>query len=412
LETRQLFLETMKFSKGIRTVKWEFGYWGQTVKNWYKQGLPLKNLPFLDTQITTPSSSIFKAIWPHSVKDEFNFPNGIAIVGGGLYWPTQGFLLDTDIRDYFNLNECQVLVDINNIFCPQFDPKILYEDERIINFQDIDGVKKQFLKKESVIPTSIVWPIKDWKSWLSLKEERLNLYNIKKRFPENWNDLLNKYKRRKYPLVLGGYPCGFFGTVSQLMGYENLFYAYHDEPELIKDINNTFTDLWIAIWTEIISQIEIDAVHIWEDVSFGRGSMISSFIFKEFMSPYYKRLTDFLKSNGINIILVDTDGDCRELIPLFLEAGITGLYPFEETNGMNIFNIRKNYPKLQICGGIPKAQILFGEKRIDEILKPLTWMLKQGGYIPFYDHLVAPQVSWQNFKYYRERLNKIIDCTI
>jgi uroporphyrinogen decarboxylase len=36
-------------------------------------------------------------------------------------------------------------------------------------------------------------------------------------------------------------------------------------------------------------------------------------------------------------------------------------------------------------------------------------MLQQGGYIPYVDHFVPPDVSWDNFLYYRQQLNNLID---
>jgi hypothetical protein len=137
--------------------------------------------------------------------------------------------------------------------------------------------------------------------------------------------------------------------------------------------------------------------------------MISPATFKEFVSPYYKKLTGFLKSKGVNIIFVDTDGQCDELIPLFIEAGVTGLYPMEVSCGMDVVKARKRYPELQLMGGIPKSDIALGRKRIDEFLEPVEWLLKQGGYMPYGDHFVPPEVSWENFKYYRQKLNDIID---
>jgi len=38
------------------------------------------------------------------------------------------------------------------------------------------------------------------------------------------------------------------------------------------------------------------------------------------MLPYLKRFTDFLKGAGVKVILLDTDGDCFDIIPLFLRA--------------------------------------------------------------------------------------------
>lgn len=57
MNLRERFLEVMSFSPGVRTLRWEFGYWGETVKNWYESGLPPKAYPKLPTEVTTPTSS-------------------------------------------------------------------------------------------------------------------------------------------------------------------------------------------------------------------------------------------------------------------------------------------------------------------------------------------------------------------
>lgn len=415
MDSRELFLKVMNFEKCNRTLKWEYAYWGSTIKNWYKQGLPEKNYPKIPTTISTSATSLYTTAWTHNWKKsgaskntKIEIGDGLAI-WGNVYRPSQGFPIDIDVGDYFNFDKSVILIDIEQLFYPHFEIKILDEDSSKFTYVDLDGVKRVFQKKESTIPTAIDWPIKDWESWNKIKEERFRLDNIMHRFPNNWDNLVMKYKDRDYPLALGGYPIGIFGTLAHLIGYKNLFYYYYDEPDLLKDILNTFTNVWIAIWEEVMSRVEIDCVHIWEDVSTGTASMISPCIFKEFMTPYYKKLTNFLKAKGVNIILLDTDGDCSELIPLFLDAGITGLWPMEVSAGMDVLATRKKYPKLQIMGGIPKLNIALGNKQIDKFLEPVEWLLKQGGYIPFGDHSIPPQVPWKYFRYYREKLNHIID---
>jgi len=138
--------------------------------------------------------------------------------------------------------------------------------------------------------------------------------------------------------------------------------------------------------------------------------MISPAIFREFMLPHYQRMCSFLKSKGVKVILVDTDGDCTELVPLFLEAGITGLYPMETSTGMDIRAIRKKYPKLQMLGGISKYAVAQGRGSIDTSLAAVEGLLRCGGYIPYIDHSVPPSVSWEDFVYYRNRLNSLIDA--
>jgi uroporphyrinogen decarboxylase len=407
MNPRERFHAIMDFDPGVRSLKWEFGYWGKALNNWYEKGLPMERYPVVDKKITTPTSSLYSTAW--TCEGTERLPDGIAVMAGGLYWPTQGFPLDHDVRVHFGMDPTQQLVDVNLHFCPMFNIEVFSEDHEKFTYRDVDGVKRVFLKQEATIPTSLEWPIKDRKSWEKLKVERLRMDNIGERFPGNWPDLLKEYKNRDYPLAVGGYPHGFFGTLAHLIGYENLFIWYCMEPDLIHDILETFTSLWLAIFEEVIAQVEIDHWQIWEDISFGKGSMIPLGMVREFMLPYLRRIGDFLKAHGVKIILLDTDGDCNDLIPLFMEAGVTGMYPFETHCGMDIVKVREKYPTLQILGGIPKSEIQLGRKRIGEILEPVDRVLKTRGYIPFGDHFIPPEVDYGNFEYYRDRLNELID---
>jgi uroporphyrinogen decarboxylase len=407
MNTRERLLKVLAFEPGVHSLKWEFGYWGETVDNWYAEGLPKLAYPTVEGVTTTPTASLYAPAWLSLGKGRL--PKGIAVVAGGLYWPTQSFPQDHDVRDFFGMGACQQLVDVNLLFDPAFEVQLLRENDEVFEYIDLDGVQRRFLKTEGTIPNAMKWPIVDRKSWEKVKDERLNLKNITTRFPADWEARVREYKERDYPLALGGYPHGFFGTLSHLIGYENLFVWYHDEPQLVHDILNTFTEIWIAVYSEVLARTTVDHWQIWEDVSYGRGPMISLAMVREYMLPYIKRVGDFLKARGVQHVLLDTDGDCNSLIPLFMQAGVTGMYPFEVHCGMDIVKVRKQYPTLQIMGGIPKSEIVKGRTRIDEILEPVEVVLKTGGYVPFADHFVPPDVSFEDFSYYRRRLNEIID---
>ncbi len=407
MNLRERFCEVMRFNRGVHSLKWEFGYWGETVKNWYAQGLPEVNPPYPDPTITTPPSSLYATAWTCQGLDYI--ANGTGIVGGGLYWPTQGFSMDSDVRRACGMDGFQRLVDVNMLFEPMFDIKVIEETEKHFFYQDLDGAKRMFLKGAETIPTTMEWPIKNKADWERLKKERLRLDDISGRFPANWESLVEEYNKRDYPLAIGGYPFGLFGTPSHILGYDQLFMLYCEDPPLVHDIMNTFTELFIRVCEEVLGQVEVDHIHFWEDISFGKGPMVSLDIVREYMLPYYKRIVAFLKEHGVDIILLDTDGDCNKLIPLYVEAGITGMYPFETHCGMDIVKVRKEYPELQIFGGVPKAGIAQGRASIDRILEPVEQVLQTGGFIPFGDHFIPPDVGWEEFKYYRERLNRIID---
>jgi len=423
MNSRERFLEVMNFNPDVRACKWEFGYWGGTIKRWYEEGLPEKNYPAIATKPATIHSTVFTTAWAHEWRKTRNLfemtygerqrkielPDGIAVWGGALYWPSQGFPLDLDVANYFGMDKSTALVQVEQLLYPMFEPKILDENEKYLNYVDIDGITRRFQKEEGVIPTSMSWPIEDWDSWNEAKHERLRLDNISDRFPAHWPELVEAYNNRDYPLALGGFPLGFFGTLVHFMGYMNLFYYYYDHPDLIHDILQHLTNLWLAIWEEVLSYVEVDVIHIWEDISATKDSMVGPATVKEFMVPYYKQVTDFAKGRGIKNILVDTDGNCERLIPLFLEGGVTGLYPMEVSAGMDVVKARQEYPQLQMMGGVPKSDIALGRRRIDEFLEDVDFLLAQGGYIPFGDHLIPPEVPWKEFMYYREKLNRLID---
>ena len=58
------------------------------------------------------------------------------------------------------------------------------------------------------------------------------------------------------------------------------------------------TTLWLAIWEETLSYVEVDVIHIWEDISAAKDSMVGAATVKEFMVPYYQQVSDFAKGKG------------------------------------------------------------------------------------------------------------------
>jgi uroporphyrinogen decarboxylase len=193
------------------------------------------------------------------------------------------------------------------------------------------------------------------------------------------------------------------------MGVEELLTKYYDDPEMMKDINNHLADFWIALFDGVLKEVDVDTVFIWEDMCYKGGPLISPAMFREFILPGYKKLTDFLKDYGVTLVQVDSDGDIWKLISLWIEGGVTVLYPFEVAAGMDVVEVRKAFPKLAIAGGIDKRALVGGKETIDrELERRVPFMLEHGGFIPNVDHMVSMDVSFENFKYYREKLDQML----
>ena len=390
ISSRELFLNVMGFKSCDRTLKWELGYWGGTIIRWYEEGLPkIKGLS-------------------KKVKD------GDSIVGPGVAVASPSTTgeyppYDYDVGDYFQFDEAFIHFPYNYWIHPRFEKKIIYEDDKHVELFDTDGVRKKIMKDNTSMPFFLEWPVKNGKDWETLKDERFNIDSINDRYFCDINDFAKKITNRTAPLGVLDAPLGFFGSLRYLIGDKNLFLLYYDNPNFIKNICKYLCDFWLLIAEELTSKMDFDLACFWEDMSGKQGSLISPAMFREFMLPYYRKLVTYLKSKKIKYFLVDTDGNVDELIPLFLEAGINMMYPFEQQAGNDLIKIRKKYPQFRMLGGFDKNTLFKGKDFIDKELDKISYLISKGGYIPFADHLIPPNCSWDNFKYYRNKLNKLID---
>jgi uroporphyrinogen decarboxylase len=76
--------------------------------------------------------------------------------------------------------------------------------------------------------------------------------------------------------------------------------------------------------------------------------------------------------------------------------------------GLDITEVRRQYPTLQMVGGLNKAVLAHDRAAMDRDLAKVPWMLEQGRFIPAVDHFVPPDVSWDNYRYFYEKLRDLI----
>jgi len=388
MTVRDRFHAVMRSEPGVRTLLWEFGYWTEAIDQWYRQGL--RRGPY-----APPPGILMPGQMVHG--DAFPYPYRLFSVN----------YRDFDAHQAVGLDPGVIGVPLNWRHSPPFVEVLLGEEETTRMLINKEGITIRERKARDSIPQHLDWPVCDRATWEKVKEERFGL-NVTARFPNGWEALSGTYRDLDCPV--GIVMDGFFSMPRELMGLVRQLTMYHDDPKLMHDINERLVTVWLAVLEELVSKVKLDFVYCWEDMSFKNGPLLSPRMFNEFQVPYYSRVTGFLRAHGVDIVFVDTDGDCRQLIPGFLKAGVRGLYPFEVQAGMDIVEIRKQYPELLIQGGLDKNKVAEGKEAIDlELESKLPFMLAHGGYIPYCDHLVPPTVSWANFQYYREKVRQYIE---
>ncbi len=374
----------MRKLDGAEVPKVEFGYWASTIRTWFGEGLPR----------TAPV--------PEEISD------GVAVMANKNIYGKMEKAGDVNVQPVFGLD--QYLTKFPVDYSPMFEQKIIEKTADYIIYTDSYGVTNKNDPGMRSLPLELENPVKDWKTWNEYKQY-YDLSSIPKRLPPDWQSLTARLRDRDFPIRLGGTNGGFLGFPRQIMGLTAYLIALYDEPKLIHDICETFCDFLIAYYDRIISDVKVDCILIWEDMAGKQGSLISPDHFKEFLTPRYKRMVNFAHDAGVDIVITDSDGYVEDLIPLIVETGVTGMYPMERAAGNDLERIREAFPDFQIMGGFDK-RVLFKDstkERIDEELDIVRRMLRKGRYIPHVDHFVSPDCTWENFTYYRNRLNEIID---
>jgi uroporphyrinogen decarboxylase len=361
MNNRQRFHAVMQFQPVDRPCHVEQGFWEQTYQRWVAEGLP-PGVAYPELFHRSPENDLF---------------------------------------GYFDIAKF-AYIRVEQYFLPAFSEYTLEETERYRIYRNARGVILREMKENVSMPHFIDYPIKTRADYQVLRERLVG--SPEQRFPADWEAVAAHFRRQERDIV-GMHMDGFFGYPRELMGVERLLLTFYDDPELIAQIIADRLQANLQLYGHAIEETRPDFAFIWEDMSYKNGPLISPTMFRRFLLPAYKELTAFLKRMGVRVILVDSDGNIEQLIPLWLEGGVTGLLPFEVRAGMDVTGVRKRYPTLQIMGGIEKHCLEKDRANIDaELERVLPFMQASGGYIASLDHWVHSEISLENFAYYVEKV--------
>ena len=371
MNSLERFRATLAFEPIDRPLLWECGYWAATIRRWYREGLPQRQ--------GIPAER----------------PDGRGVGPG----ETQ------DVADWVQFDPYFEIMPVNLFVYPPFKEEVLEDHgEWVLMSTASGGIEKQ-RKDRLSIPSRVAGPVKSREDWERFKAERLQPVLVD-RLPVNWPELVAQYKQREAPLY--GPSCEHWLALVELVGLEQLLTMFYDDPALLRDMIQYLTHFWVTMYDKLLRQAVPDMMTVGGDFCYKTGPLFSPAAFREFFLPAWQEVTSLMRSYGVPAIIVHTDGDCRRLIREFIEAGVTGVHPWEVTNGQNIVDVRKAFPRFHIFGGIDKQAIARGKESTDrELEAKVPFMLQHGGWVPYVDHYVSPDISWPDFLYYRGRLTKM-----
>ena len=294
---------------------------------------------------------------------------------------------------------------------PPFEREVVEEDEQTVLYVNHEGILMRERKdyRASSMPQFVRFPVETREDFRRFWKERMQP-DLAARIGPDWKEKLASYRDRDFPLtIIADRWGGFFGPLRNLLGVEKLCTLFYDDPAFVEEMMDADADFMIQVMDQILDHTDIDVFGFWEDMAFKTGPLLGPELARKFMLPRYRRVVDFVRSRGVELICLDSDGDISKLIPVWLDAGINTLYPFEVQAGMDVLKVRQEYGRdLRIWFGIDKRALARGPEAIDAELARVAPLVQDGGYIPGLDHSIPPDVSFANYCYFMEKLREIL----
>lgn len=200
-----------------------------------------------------------------------------------------------------------------------------------------------------------------------------------------------------------------FEAMRQLCGDEILLMAMAAEPEWVRDMSTTYTDLILKdLAAAYDAGCQADAVWVFGDVGYNHGSFFSPAAYGDLIRPDHIRLCDWAHQRGMKFIY-HTDGDVRLLLDLFVEAGFDCIQPMEAKAHMDVRDLAPKYgQRLSFFGNVDMMVAATGDRdRIEhEMRTKLAAGMANWGYAYHSDHSVPPTVSWPTYQFIIELLDQ------
>jgi uroporphyrinogen decarboxylase len=193
-----------------------------------------------------------------------------------------------------------------------------------------------------------------------------------------------------------------------IIGFEQIAVLPYLDPELFKEIVDTFGACICGGLERVLPKIQIDFCMGWEDICFNQGPVVTPEVFRDVAGPWYRRIADLLVAHGCCVYTTDTDGNIMPIVETFLDNGLNTMFPVEVHGGSDPVKLRELYGKrIRLWGGFDKMAAIHSREAIDHELERMLPCVKEGGFIPGMDHRVPADVPLDLYKYYMDRKREL-----
>jgi uroporphyrinogen decarboxylase len=282
----------------------------------------------------------------------------------------------------------------------------LSRDEQTHVVRDGHGKTVRYWNDKSGTPEHIGFDCDCREKWEKVYKPAL----IKNGMQLNLESVLKSYRRGRAAEKWVFFPgVESFEETRTLMGDVNTLMAMAEDPEWVRDVSRTFTDVMLRNYDAALAAgAAADGIWMYGDMAYNHATMCSPGMYKELIWPDHKRMADWAHQHGMKFIY-HTDGNINAVMDLYVAAGFDALQPLEAKAGMDVRKLVPAYGrKLAFIGNCDV--MVYASNDWERIEEEIRVKLEAGkasrGYAYHSDHSVPPQVSWETYRFIMQMVER------
>ena len=316
-------------------------------------------------------------------------------------WRQEGLAEDADVADALHMD----ILNMGGIdMSLRLPVEVFEETDEYRLLRDANGVTRKDFKRESGhTPHWIDHVVRTRADWMKYRDR---LEPTPERLADSARTAYDHGRER------GRFVC--FNTPEAyelawpVFGQVGIFTLMMDAPELIADVFEVYTDLIIGMARIALDAgLDFDGCFFYGDLGYRNATLFSPRLYESLLMPQHARMCGFFNDLNKPVIL-HSCGRIQELIPRFIEAGFAAIQPLEAKAGQDVRELKPLYgDRITFFGNMDIRKLSGSKQDVEGEVVPKLLAAKEGGrYIFHSDHSVPPTVSFDNYLYALELLEK------
>jgi uroporphyrinogen decarboxylase len=318
-------------------------------------------------------------------------------------WSDQGHIsADESLEDHFGF-DLQLCWAFNTTARLDFEPEVVEETEETMLVRDGNGALLRRHKLHEHVPEHVDFLVRDRATWEEHAKPYLTPDRRRIRFEEFRNARRHARERGRFFAWSGS---NVFELMHPVCGHQYMLMAMLTDPDWVKDMVGTFTDLTINLMEILFEEEGLpDGVWFYEDMGYKQHPFVSPEMYREFLQPAHRRTIAYAKGRGLPVIM-HSCGYVAPLVPGMIEAGVDCLQVIEVKAGMDLLELYRAYgDRLSFMGGID-VRVLYTNNKAEidgELNKKIPEVKGRYGYVLHSDHSIPNTVDYESYRYFVQR---------